>query len=383
VSSPLASPWRIASVAVVLGLLGSCAAFLALADSSGPSALTRRTGSAAARRAGHSLRPGRPVSAPDPARARAGLQLMGEAAAASGAVAYSGVQLVAWWGRGGASASVVQVWHRPGSGTVAQASDTAALPAAVQQSRDAQGQDQAGILAMSSRLVTLMQVNYQIVYIGPGSADNRPAQVVELWRPDGSVAARFWLDTATKLPLRREVFDSHARIISEDAFIDLDLGPASGSGMPAAGARPWTGQLGSAGLAALRAQGWQLPASLSGQLTLFAASQTSTQSGKVVDLSYSDGLSVVSLFLQRGELPPAMPGWEHLAIQGKAVFSTDPDERCLAWSARGFVYTMIADAPQATVSRIVAALPHDDQAGFWNRMARGFRRLGSWANPFG
>ena len=44
---------------------------------------------------------------------------------------------------------------------------------------------------------------------------------------------------------------------------------------------------------------------------------------------------------------------------------------------------MIADAPQATVSQIVAALPHDGQAGFWKRMARGFRRLGSWANPFG
>ena len=121
----------------------------------------------------------------------------------------------------------------------------------------------------------------------------------------GAWPRRFWLDAATKLPLRREIFDSHARMISEDAFIDLDLGPASGSGMPAAGARPWTGQLDSAGLAALRAQGWPLPASLPGQLTLFAASQTSTQSGKVVDLSYSDGLSVVSLFLQRGRAAAA------------------------------------------------------------------------------
>ena len=188
-SSPLASPWRIASVAVVLGLLGSCAVVLALTDSSGPSALTRRTGSAAARRAGHSLRPGRPVAAPDPARARAGLQLMGEAAAASGAVAYSGVQLVAWWGRGGASASVVQVWHRPGSGTVARPliprrcrprSSSPGCPGA------GPGRDPGHV----EPLVALMQVNYQIVYVGPGSADNRPAQVVELWRPDGSVAAQ-------------------------------------------------------------------------------------------------------------------------------------------------------------------------------------------------
>ena len=215
------------------------------------------------------------------------------------------------------------------------------------------------------------------------TADDRPAQVLELWRTDGSVAARFWLDTATKLPLRRETFDTHARMISEDAFIDLDLGAGSSSGMPTASAQPWTGQLGSAGLTALRAQGWPLPSRLSGNLTLFDASQTSTQSGEVVDLSYSDGLSEVSLFLQRGELPSVLPGWQRLAVRGKMIFSNDPDERCLAWSARGFVYTMIANAPQSTVNQIVAALPHDDQLGLWPRLARGLLRIGSWANPFG
>jgi len=387
---PVSSPRRIASVAVVLGLLGSCAAVLALADSSAGSspvrragsAAARRAGSAAARRAGHSLRAQRPASVANPARARAGLQLMSEAAAACEAVPYRGVQIVAWWGHGGASASVVQVWHRPGSGTLAQASGTAALSAAVQQSRAGQAQDQDGILAVSSRLVTLMQVNYQIVYIGAGSADNRPAQVVELWRPDGRVAARFWLDTATKLPLRRETFDTRARMISEDAFIDLDVGETSGSDTPTANAEPWTGQLGSAGLTALRARGWPLPARLSGRLALFDASKTSTRSGEVIDLSYSDGLSEVSLFLQRGELPRSMPGWQRVAVRGTIVFSNDQDKRCLAWSTAGFVYTMIADAPATTVSQIVAALPHDDQLGFLQRMARGFRRLGSWANPF-
>jgi hypothetical protein len=30
----------------------------------------------------------------------------------------------------------------------------------------------------------------------------------------------------------------------------------------------------------------------------------------------------------------------------------------------------------------VAGLPHSGEPGFWARMARGFRRLLSWANPF-
>ncbi len=317
--------------------------------------------------------------------ARAGLQLMGEAAAADQAVSYRGVQIMAWWGQGGQAASVVQVWHRPGGGTMAQAFGNAALPGAVLQPAAAQSQIQDGILAVSGRLLTLMRANFQIVDTGRGSASGRPADVVELRRPGGSLAARFWLDSATRLPLRREIFDTHARMISEDAYIALQLGAAAdlSGGMPSPDAKPWTGRLDSARLAALRAEGWPLPAALPGRLTLFDASQTSTRSGEVVDLSYSDGLSEVSLFLQRGQLPRELPGWHRLAVRGQTVLSSDPGERCLVWSAHGFVYTMIAEAPLAAVNRIVAALPHDGQVGLWARMARGLRRLASWVNPFG
>jgi sigma-E factor negative regulatory protein RseB len=386
-------------MAVVLGLLGSFAAVLSLADSSSGSTVARRSGAAVPRRsgaavsrrsgaarqqrAGQSLRSRRPVSAAEAERARLGLLLMTEAAAACRAVSYGGVQVVVWWGNGGTSASVDQVWHRQGSGTLAQASGTEAMPNTAQQGAVGQEQAQDGILAVSRRLLALMQVNYQIVYAGQGSAAGRPAKVVELWRPDGSLAARFWLDAATKLPLRREIFDSHARMISEDAFIDLQVGERGLSGMPAAEAQPWTGQLDRAALAALRARGWPLPSALSGGLMLLDASETSTRSGEVVDLSYSDGLSVLSLFLQRGQLPRSLPGWRRVAVHGHTVLSNDPDGQCLAWSAHGFVYTLIADSPSATISQAVAALPHDRQAGLWERMVRGFRRLASWANPFG
>jgi sigma-E factor negative regulatory protein RseB len=400
------TPWRIASVAVALGLLGSLAAVLALADSASP-AMTRRSGSAAQRRsgattprpgyvavqegsgavlqrrAGQSLRSLRPVSAAAAARARAGLRLMSEAAAACATVSYSGVQVMMSWGDGGTSAAVDQVWHRPGGGTLAQASPAAALPGAAGPSAVGQEQAQDGVLAVSGRMLDVMRANYQILYTGTGTADNRPAKVVELWRPDGTLAARFWLDAATKLPLRREIFADHAGMISEDAFINLEVGERGLAGMPAAETQPWTGQLDPAALAALRSRGWPLPASLAGGLTLLDASETSTRSGKVIDLSYSDGLSVLSLFLQRGDLPRTLPGWQRVAVRGHSVLASDPDDQCLAWSADGFVYTLIADAPPATVNQAVAALPHDGQIGFWKRMVRGFRRLASWANPFG
>ncbi|MGO8884564.1 MAG: sigma-E factor regulatory protein RseB domain-containing protein [Streptosporangiaceae bacterium] len=309
---------------------------------------------------------------------------MSQAADACTAVPYSGVQVVAWWGHGVASASVVQVWHRRDGSTVARAAETDGAEAGTTQGQDAQSAAQEdGVLWLSRQLLTLMQANFSIAYAGRASVDGRTAQMVQLRRPDGTLAATFWLDAATKLPLRREIFDESSRMISEDAFISVAMGNDAADPAPDPDGQPWTAPLSRASLRALRARGWPLPARLGGGLALFAASRSVAPSGEVVDLSYSDGLSVISLFVQRGQLPAAMPGWHSIRTGGHAVFAVDPDERSLAWSARGFVYTVIADAPASTVSAVVATLPHQDQAGFWGRLTRGFKRLASWANPFG
>ena len=379
---PLAwSHWKIASTAVVLGLVGSCAAALALSSAPNPSAV-RRAG-ASSRRAGQNSWPLRlpPAHGGD---APLGLALMRAAASACQTVTYSGAQLVDWWGRGEASASVVQVWHRRGGATLARAADTRNAPQKAAPPDIENAQDQDRVLWVSPRLLDLMRANFAIGYSGRGSAAGRPAEVVEFRRPDGSLAARFWLDAATKLPLRREIFDDASRIVSEEAFVSVTLGSRALGAMPDPdGQQPWTAQLDRAALAALRARGWPLPSRLSADLVLFGASHTTTPAGEVVNLSYSDGLSVVSLFVQRGQLPPDLSGWHSVTAGGHTVYTVDPGELSLAWSARGYVYTVIADAPASTVSDVVAALPHQDQPGFWGRMARGFRRLFSWANPFG
>ncbi len=170
-------------------------------------------------------------------------------------------------------------------------------------------------------------------------------------------------------------------VISDDAFTRLVLGDPGPGGLRAAAAAPWPAQLDAARLAGLRAEGWQLPGQLPGSLSLFAAAQTSARSGPVVDLSYSDGLTVVSLFVQRGVLGRPMAGWRPVTLRGETVYSVSPDERSFAWSAGGFVYTLVADAPLPTLSQVVAALPGATRLGFWPRMARGLRRLASWINP--
>jgi sigma-E factor negative regulatory protein RseB len=366
--------WQAAGLAAVLGLLGSGAAVLALADSP--------TRSAVIKRASESGRMRRQPSAVETGRARAGLRLLREAAAACQDVSYRGVQIVAYRGGSGSSTSdVIDVWHQPGRGTVAKSDDAAATSTAPG-TGSADGQDPDGILGLSDRLLDLIQSNYQVVYAGPGSAIGRSAQIVEVLRADGRPAALFWLDDATKLPLRRELFDGNSHLVSDVAFVNLETGSGVLSGMPPAAAHTWTGRLGHAQLLALRAKGWPLPGQLPGNLVLFAANERSTSSGEVVDLSYSDGLSVVSVFVQRGELPRAMPGWRQETLLGHTVYATDPGGRSLVWSADGFVYTVIADAPATTVDQVVASLPHLAQQGFWGRIARGLRRLASWANPF-
>jgi len=386
VTTRLRSPRRIASAAgVMIGLLGACAVLVVLMEApgspgvpgkSGPVVRYRRLAPAAAR-----------PSASTPAAA-VGARLMSEAAAACGSVAYRGTQIAVWWGSTGESASFLEVWHRPGGAILAQPARTAADSSDEGQPAAVVTPDQDQVMTVTAPLLALMRANYVLTYSGRDVIDGRPAQVVEVRRrSDGGLAARFWLDTATKLPLQRELFDGKSAIFSLDDFTGLRIGAGQLRGMPAADAHPWTGQLSAVGLAALRAAGWPLPRGLASGLALFQATEfqateTSIKSGKVVELSYSDGLSVISVFLQRGELPQRLPGWRRMTARGSKVYATDPDDRSLAWSSDGFVYTVISGAPNAAIDQAVLRLPHDSPAGFWDRMSRGFRRIVSWVNPF-
>ena len=100
----------------------------------------------------------------------------------------------------------------------------------------------------------------------------------------------------------------------------------------------------------------------------------------MVDLEYSDGLNVVSLFVQRGRLAASMPGWQPVSVNGQRAFASG---HSVAWAVPGFVYTMIADASPKTVTQVVAALRPGGSPGVLGRLGRGFARLARVINPFG
>jgi sigma-E factor negative regulatory protein RseB len=359
---------RVAGLAAVLGLLGSGIAALSLPDTPpGPA------GADGASLIDGAWRPARTQTAPG----SAGIRLLRQAAAACLDTPYHGVQVVRWLGQGDPTTSVIDVWHQPGG--VALVS-----PDGGTQQTGQRYPDLDGIMGVSSPLLELLAANYQVTYAGRGSAAGHDALVVDARHPGGGLTAQFWLDAATKLPLRREIFADDAGMVSEDAFTDLEVGDSSLAGMPPAASDSAPSPLTVSSLAALRAQGWPLPAQLPGSLTLFAATVTAPGSGQVVGMSYSDGLSVVSLFVQRGRLAGPMAGWRPVAVGGQTVYAVDPGDqgdRSLAWSTDGFVYTLVADAPAATVRQVVVAVPAVSPPGFWQRMGHGLHRLASWANP--
>jgi sigma-E factor negative regulatory protein RseB len=311
-----------------------------------------------------------------------GMSLLGKAAVAGLDTSYQGVELIAQSGVNGTVTVISSVWHRGGGPTVAQTSDTTMLTNSepyIAYDGDTHSPD--GVFGVTKTLVPLIGRHYAVLYRGIGSTVGRPALIVELRRADGSLAARFWLDAKTLVPLRRDVFDTSSQLISEEAFVQVQFGTLAAP--PAATApvrQTWAKVAVPAKLVlGLDSGGWRLPAALPGGLSLYEAAQSGIGQGQVVELGYSDGLSVISLFVQRGTLAQKMVGWQPVSLNGHLVYVA---EHCITWAGQGFVYTVIADASPRTVEAVVATLPQNTAPGFLSRMGRGLSRMASLVNPF-
>jgi sigma-E factor negative regulatory protein RseB len=360
-------PWRVAGATAAFVLAGSSAMLLAMherptvAYESWPAPTTHPT-------------PASPVTAAArTASGREALQLMTRAARACRTNAFTGVEVARWWGPAGLRVWLERIWHRPGATTIA-------LPLQAADGESALGPGLSTVI--SAQQLAQLRLGFVLRYAGPATADDRRADLVAIDRPDGTLAAKYWLDAATGLPLRREVFDSRAHVVSDVSITGLQTGPQVLRSMPLGASAVAMQPLGQPEVSALRAKGWPLPDELPDGLTLVSAGKVALQPGAVIGLSYSDGLSVISLFVQRGVLPPVERNWRLVTLGDHDVYAVDPDDQTIVWAGDGYVFTVIAQAPSATLDRALSALPHSSEPGFWGRLGRGFRRLASWANPF-
>lgn len=314
----------------------------------------------------------------------AALRLLERADTAPARTAYSGVQFVSAWAEQGATGLVVQVSHRPGVGTAVRSEGNAHAPAAdTYLPADAR---QPSLIARSGAL-SLLAASYSLTLAGTGRVAGRPAHVVEARRTGSkNVAGRFWLDRKTGLVLRREVYDERGRATRASAFVDLEVGrsaPArvASNALPS----PWPHEVSRPQLPGMRTRGWHCPEKVAGTLELVDARRGGSHKNPILHLSYSDGLSSVSLFQQRGRLDAErLTGYRATQRRGGTIYVRDGVPARWVWSARGMVLTVVADAPARTVDHVVAALPAPDApAGTWGRLGRGMSRVASWFNPFG
>jgi sigma-E factor negative regulatory protein RseB len=320
-----------------------------------------------------------------------GTRLLDGAAAASLSTSYEGTELISQSGVDGKVKTISEVWHQGGGLTITSVAASSGDPA----SSDSVSGSPEGVFGVTKSLVALLGKHYVAVYRGGGAASGRAAQVVDLYRFDGSLAAQYWLDKQTMVPLRRELFDTADNVISQDTFASVKFGAltvpqSAGAGAakarsqaaaPAGAPLTWASAVPAARfLTSLAGKGWQVPGSLPGGLPLYTAASAKTTSGEVVDLEYSDGLYVVSLFAQRGTLASNMTGWRPVSVGGQQAFVSG---HSVTWAVPGFVYTMIADAPPQTMTQVVGALPRDGSPGVLARLGRGFIRIARGINPFG
>ena len=314
-----------------------------------------------------------------------GTRLLDGAADAGLSTSYQGTELTSQSGVGGSVKMISQVWHQGGGLTLVRTSG-GATPVV---SYDTEDRSPAGVFGVTSAQMSLLGTHYVAAFGGTGTSSGRPASIIEVYRFDGSLAARFWLDTRTLVPLRREDFDTAGKLVSNELFTQVRFGPltappaAAVTEGPAPASSPESAWVTASSpvtlVASLAKQGARLPTTLLAGLPLYAAASSGTGAGQVTDLEYSDGLSVISLFVQRGTLAASMAGWQSLSLDGCRVYVSG---HSVTWAGRGEVYTMIADASPQTVAEAVSALPGGGQPGLVDRLGRGFDRLAHLVDPF-
>jgi sigma-E factor negative regulatory protein RseB len=306
------------------------------------------------------------------------LQLLTAASRAARARVYSGTQYASTWRADMASSSVADVAHTSDGRSVISVRPTAA---GVVDSMVALTTD------LDARLLGLLADHYALDVAPDVTCNGRLAHVVEASRPGvaggGAIAGRFWIDADSALVLRREVFDAAGRLVRSSAFATIDIGGAAT--VPVEATAATADHLGPADLDRLRADGWQVPATLPGELGLFDARMRTHDGERVLHLSYSDGLSTLSLFAQRGRLGTArMAGFTKQKLGRAAIWVRPASPERVVWGGGGRVFTLLSDAPPDAVHAVVTALPHEKlpKTGLLARLGRGLARLGSWLNPF-
>lgn len=202
------------------------------------------------------------------------------------------------------------------------------------------------------RTLDILLARFGVNVEGKDRVLGRSATVVVAADASGVVRARFWLDRKTGLLIRRDVFNRSGDVVRSTSYEELNLQARQ---LPAADVSVSPEPtLDDVAVARLRSEGWVCPEALPGGLELAGADESGNGA---VHLIYSDGIEVVSLFVQRGRLDSSMPGMAREVRHGGTVLHSADGAPTWSWTTSGSVVTLITEAPDDVVDRVIAALP--------------------------
>jgi len=325
--------------------------------------------------------------------------LLDWAARAGARTGYHGTEVVSAWTPVGTVTRILDVRQKAdGTRSVRVAGDGTSAAGTAQSGVPAQ------LDAGSARALALLGRTSTLSVAGHEDVAGRRTTVVVVSR-EGHPAARLWVDTACGLLLRLEVFDLHGRLSRMAGFLEVSVdrvggSPSTGRGLLTAPApvsidgaaasllgsdspgttADGTGDQGVRGdqdpgdqdavpaalLERFRRAGDPCPTELPGGYVLVDArrsdradsgSGTDTGTG-VLHLTYTDGLSSLSLFVQHGRLAPgALAGYRTVTWDGIPVRIADGWPVRAVWESDATVVTLIGDASTDEIQAVVQALP--------------------------
>jgi Putative zinc-finger len=236
---------------------------------------------------------------------------------------------------------------------------------------------------VDTRLLHLLERNYNLTGWRGSEVANRRATVLEA-AAGGRVAARWWIDDESGLLVGQESYDRNGRLIWSSRFTTLRVGGSESildHLPPRLGAQTTTTTLTVSSATELAASGWSCPESLAG-LALLRVRSDQPDNPQVLHMIYSDGLSTVSVFEQRGQLAGSPKGSQWDAALG-AFLRQDTSGKA-TWQSGVIVYTVVTDGSADLLRDAVRNLPHEPpmsrttmeriQAGWAEILARAVRR---------
>jgi len=286
---------------------------------------------------------------------------------------FAGIRKVEAFDRDQPASQTLEVAHVPGQGTaveVQQTQEAAFLP-----------DDESADLRLDA-----LVASYDVAVLEPSHVVGRPATVLGVGR-DGQLVAKVWIDDATGLMLKRQLFDA-GRLVRSSEYTSLQIRRGDDmflNHLEPELVPPDSNRLDTDDAQRLSDAGWACPSSLGHGFQLTGLMQVDAGE-EVMHAEYTDGLSSVSVFSERGSLDPSeLAGFSVEHSHSEPVYVRSGLPAMVVWESDSTVYAVVSDAPLDTVSRVVDALPHEAQAepGIGGRVGTGLDRMAGFLTPLG